>query len=135
MYVTKSVKKLMPRFKDEQEQYTNMSLRSRSLICGAWGTGKTNALMNYISLTSTPTEGSFSHIFIILKTDEPLYDNLANKLKKKNQITIYKSVAEAPNCKKFPDNTDLNQLVIFDDCLNDTDRASLKKIKLLFYFW
>jgi thiaminase len=134
MYETESVKKLMPKFKDEQEQYTNMSLRSRTLICGASGTGKTNALINYISLTSTPKKGSFLHIFIVLKTNEPLYDDLINQLKKKNQVTVFKSVAEAPNCQEFPDNTDTNIAFIFDDCVNDTDKASIKKIKDYFIF-
>jgi hypothetical protein len=69
-----------------------------------------------------------THLFMP-KVEEPLYTNLINKLKKKNQITIFNSVAKCPNCQEFPDNTDDNYLFIFDDCVNDRDSASQKKIK------
>ena len=47
-YNTEKVKKKNPTREDQQFQYTGIKLRTRNLLCGASGSGKTNALMNYI---------------------------------------------------------------------------------------
>jgi hypothetical protein len=125
-YEQPDVKKKMPKFNDEQFQYTGMKLRTRILLCGASGTGKSNSLINYIFLTSKPKKGTFKQIHLCYKTDEPLYEVLIEKLKDK--ITLYKEIKNIPNCQEFPDNTEDNILFIFDDCIADKDKLSVKKL-------
>ena len=87
-YETDKVKKKNQTRKDEQVEHTGIKLRTRNLLCGASGSGKTNALMNYIFLSSKPRKGTFRHVFLCYKTDEPLYDVLQEQLKDK--ITVFK---------------------------------------------
>lgn len=129
-YETEAVKKYLPNQNDPQKEYTGMNIDTRILLCGASGSGKSNALMNYLVLTSKPPKGTFKHIFLISKVKEPLYETLEEKLKDK--ISIYKSVAELPSVQDFKDmNKDKPEhfLVILDDCVTDKDKASVKKIE------
>lgn len=121
---------------DEQKEYTGMGINKHFMICGATGAGKTNALYDYLIQTSKPNKGTFFHIFLCFKTDEILYDDLKDELKK--GISFYKTVAEFPKVDDFPDAvTDdykHKYLVIFDDCINDKDKDSYKKIKDYFTY-
>lgn len=91
-YETDKIKKKNPQRDDQQLEYTGIKLRSRNLLCGASGSGKTNALMNYIFLSSKPRKGTFRHVFLCYnKTDEPLYAVLQEQLKDK--ITVFKDLA------------------------------------------
>jgi len=116
-YNSEKVKKKNPTREDQQLQYTGIKLRTRNLLCGASGAGKTNALMNYIYLSSKPRRGTFRHVFLVFKTDEPLYDVLIEQLKDK--ITVIKDLANLPAVESFEDNPDYEVLFIFDDVVND----------------
>jgi ABC-type phosphate/phosphonate transport system ATPase subunit len=85
-YLSKEVQNRLPKYKDNQEEFTGMKLRERVSICGASGTGKTNCLIKYIDETCKSAKGSYKYIYLCRKVEEPLYKNLINKLKKKNQI-------------------------------------------------
>ena len=130
-YETEKIKKRLPKFKDEQVKLTGMKLRTRILICGSSGSGKTNALYNYLYLTSQG-KGTFQHVFIAYKTDEPLYDEIKDQLKDK--CTTFRDAMEIPQVETFPDNTDDNILFIFDDMVNEVDSKILKKFKNYFAF-
>ena len=67
-YETESVKKRLPKTKDEQYEFTNIKIRTRNLLVGASGTGKTNAIMNYIYLSSQPKKGTFKHVYLFTTT-------------------------------------------------------------------
>ena len=116
-YETESVKKRLPKGKDEQYQFTNIKIRTRNLLCGGSGTGKTNALMNYIYLSSQPKKGTFKHVYLLYKTDEPLYDDLIEKLGK--HITVFKEISKIPKVEEFPDNPKYEILFIFDDVVTE----------------
>lgn len=131
-YDTEKVKKKNPTRKDEQQEYTGIKLRTRNLLCGASGSGKTNALMNYIFLSSKPRKGTFRHVFLCYKTDEPLYDLLIEQLKDK--ITVFKDLAQLPPVESFPDHPEHEVLFVFDDIVNERDKKNLKKLENYYAF-
>lgn len=131
-YETEAVKKKSQNRKDEQVEFTGIKLRSRNLLCGASGSGKTNALMNYIMLSSKPRKGTFRHVFLCYKTDEPLYDVLQEKLKDK--ITVFKNLTDVPPVESFPDGPDYEILFVFDDIVNEKDKKNLKKLENYYAF-
>jgi hypothetical protein len=124
----------LPKIKDEQFDYTGMRINSHFLICGATGTGKSNALYSYLLETSRPKNGTFKHIFVVYKTEEPLYEDLKEQLGK--GISFYKSIADLPSVDEFQDAIDNDfkhqYLIVFDDCVNDKDKASYVKVKNYF---
>lgn len=133
-YELQGVKSLIDSGDDKQYQYTRMKINTRMLFAGASGTGKSNALLNYIYLTSKPRDGTFRHIFIISKTGEALYEFLQSEMK--GFVSIYKTLEELPSVKEFPDKTKENYkwLVILDDCITDKDKKNVKKMEEYFAF-
>ena len=131
-YTTDRIKKKLPKEKDHQFDYTNMKINSRFLIAGSSGTGKTNALMNYIYLTGKPKGGTFTHIFLCCKVSEVLYDDLIEQAG--DAISVYYNVESFPECNRFKDHPKDKYLCIFDDCVNDQDVKSLKKVNEYFTF-
>jgi DNA helicase HerA-like ATPase len=93
---------------------------SMILALGGTGTGKTNALLNYIKRSS----GEFIDIIIFSAstTDEPLYNLL-----EENGVTLYNDIDELPELSEFEDDKDQKKLIIFDDFIN-IDKKKLKKI-------
>jgi hypothetical protein len=151
-YTIEKMKKYLPDIKDEQVKYTGMKLFKHFLICGSTGAGKSNAMINYIHRTSIPKDGTYKHIFVCYKTEEPFYQYLRESLTE-DQVSFYKSVQEFPDVDTFSDQLDdpkqkpkkdTNKkktkkqpdkfLVIFDDCINDTDSKALNKIDKYFTY-
>ena len=100
-YKSNRIQKKLPKMKDEQFEYTQMRINQHFLICGGTGTGKTNALNSYLLETSKPKNGTFKHIFVVYKTEEPLYEDLKEQLGK--GISFYKSITDLPSVDEFPD--------------------------------
>jgi DNA helicase HerA-like ATPase len=90
------------------------------LAIGGTGTGKTNALLNYINRSS----GEFHKIIVFSAstTDEPLYNLL-----EENGVTLYNDIDELPELSEFEDDKDEKKLIVFDDFIN-IDKKKLKKI-------
>jgi len=135
-YKSNRIQNKLPKIKDEQFDYTGMRINNHFLIAGGTGTGKTNALYSYLLETSTPKNGTFKHIFVVYKTEEPLYEDLKEQLGK--GISFYKSIADLPSVDEFQDailNDFKHQyLVCLDDCVNDKDKASYTKVKNYFTY-
>lgn len=131
-YELKDVKKHLPSADDKQKQFTGMKIDSRILMSGASGSGKSNALLNYIYATSQPKNGTFKHIFLCFKTDEPLYQYLEERLE--GDITLFRGLDQFPDITSFPQQNKDKYLVIFDDCINDKSKTDLKKINDYFSF-
>lgn len=130
-YKLKKVQKHMPQLKDEQKQHTGIPLQQHILACGKTGSGKSQALLNYILETSKPSKGTFTKVFLVYKTYEPLYKFLEDELEK-DQFQLCEGIENLPDVKTFADSSEHNQrqyLIIFDDCVNDKDAKSLKKIQ------
>lgn len=81
-------------------------------IVSASGGGKTNLIMNLIYL-SCKGKGTWSHIYVVHKMDEPLYDLLKKKLGDAN-IDFYKNVDDLPTIETLRSDKK-QQLLIFDD--------------------
>lgn len=94
---------------------------SMILAIGGTGTGKTNALLNYISRSS----GEFSDVIIcsFSTTDEPLYNLLEEK-----GATLYNNIDEVLELIEYDDDEKKNpKLIVFDDFIN-IENKKLKKI-------
>jgi hypothetical protein len=134
-YKLQSVQKYLDKDNDEQLKFTGMKILKHFLIVGKTGAGKSNCLLNYIHLTSLPKKGTFDHIFFCYQTDEALYQYLKDNIDKK-QITFIKGVADFPSVDDFADSINEDKkkapkryLIIFDDCLNEVNKANIKKIE------
>ena len=103
-----------------------MDIDSRVLVIGASGVGKTNWLNNYIYLSPN----TFSHIHIVFKEFEPLYEYLRDELKGK--ITFYDELHKLPDLKEIRKNRDKDeeQLVVIDDYIHEIEKYP--KVKELF---
>jgi hypothetical protein len=136
-YKDEKISKRLPNKTDEQVEFTGMKINKHFLITGATGAGKTNALYDYLIQTSKPKHGTFKHIFLCYKTAEPMYEELVEQLGKQG-ITLYKSLADFPSVNEFndaiADDYKYNYLVVFDDCINDKDKASYKKVNDYFTY-
>ena len=126
-YEVDKIKKKLPKGKDEQYQFTNIKIRTRNLLVGASGTGKTSAVANYILLSSAPKKSTFKHIYLLYKTDEPIYDFLQEELGK--HISVFKEIKDIPDVKEFADNPKHEILFIFDDVVNEKKASDIKKIQ------
>ena len=139
VYTTPAVQEKLPKQSDEQVGFTDMKINKHFLIAGGTGTGKTNALVNYLVETSNPKKGTFKHIFVCHKVEEALYSFLQEQIGPEG-ITFYKSVTEFPSVDDFADAStqdpkkQYKYLVVFDDCINDKDKASYTKIKQYFTY-
>ena len=82
------------------------------LCLGGTGSGKSNALVNYIQRSS----GEFYKIIIcsFSTTDEPLYNMLESK-----NVELINDIEEVPLLSDFDDkNKDKPKLIVFDDFIN-----------------
>lgn len=97
-----------------------IKLPARICVSAPSGSGKSNMVINFISMCSQGI-GTFSSIQIVTRdADEPLY----NYLKLKNdQIQITEGLHTLPELKKF--SKDENHLVIIDDLCLAKDQSSV----------
>ena len=94
---------------------------SMILCLGGTGTGKTNALINYISRSST----EFSDVIVcsFSTVDEPLYNLL-----EENGVTLYNNIDEVPDLEEYDsDDKKKPKLIVFDDFIN-VENKKLKNI-------
>lgn len=97
---------------------------SRILMIGSSGTGKSNAILNFIERSS----GEFHsiHICSFSTTDEPLYRYLKEKVP---SVELINTIDEVPAVQDFDDtNKHKSKLIVFDDFVN----LSKKEMKKLF---
>lgn len=132
IYKTKKMQKYLDNEIDYQKEFTGIGICKHILLCGSTGSGKSNALINYLLLTSKPKLGTFKHIFLCYKTEEKLYNMLKDELK--NNLSEYKNLEDFPSVDEFPEQTIDKYLIIFDDCVNDKDKKSEKKINEYFTY-
>ncbi len=86
------------------------------------GSGKTNWLMNLISLMSAKPKGTFADITIITRNaDEPLYKWLTDIC---DDVKIHESLNELPVLDKM--DKDLNHLVCIDDMVLEKNQDRIK---------
>ena len=97
-----------------------IKLPARICVSAPSGSGKTNFVVNFISMCSQKG-GTFSSILILTRdADEALYEFL--KLKS-DQIQIKEGLHNLPELKKF--DKDENHLVVIDDLVLAKDQSSV----------
>lgn len=100
-------------------------LPSSMILCiGGTGSGKTNALLNFISRKNN----AFYDIIIFSgsSVDEPLYNLLQNKIE---GVELINDIEDLPALSEFDDeNKDKEKLIVFDDFINLSNKE-MKKIK------
>jgi hypothetical protein len=114
-YTHPKMKQYLKKGNNPHFENTHIDLNSRVLIVGASGTGKTNALVQYIALSPN----TYSKVIIVLKEMEPLYDFLQEGLKK--NITILTDLGKLPTLQKLRENMEKEEeiLLVIDDWVND----------------
>ena len=109
---------LIPKSKDggKMKGFKNHFIEpnSRILMIGSSGSGKTNALLNFIEKSS----GEFTKIIIcsFSTTDEPLYNLLQSKIP---DVELINDIDEVPHVQEFDDKNKIkSKLIVFDDFIN-----------------
>jgi hypothetical protein len=128
-YTLDAVKKHCPKTRDEQVKRTGMPLSEHIGIFGKTGSMKSNTLLNLIRCSSQG-KGAYYRVYMCVKKIEPFNQYLMEALEGKLFITT--SVESFPAVSEFQDLSEENDkhfLIIFDDCITDRDRASLKKMQ------
>ena len=110
-YESKAIKKFLSTSKNPHFEETQMKVDTRILIIGSSGSGKTNALLNYISIC----KNTFQSIHVVYKEKEPLYDLLEDKLGDTGQIFFYNDISKLPKVNDIQEEKNDQTLVIFDD--------------------
>ena len=133
-YTLDDVKKFSPKIQDDQLKFTGIPLCQHILFCGGTGSGKSNAIVNYIHLSGKGKTSAFDKILMLVKKVEPLTMYLKDKLK--DDVEIYNDIKLFPKCNDFKDLSNKNKkcyLLIIDDFVNDTNDKTTAKI-ILDYF-
>ena len=122
-YELEDVKKLNNKYENPNYDLVGISHPSRVLIVSGSGGGKTNCLMNFIYRTGQG-KGTFGHITLVSKMDEPLYTFLKDKLGE--NFTHLKNLADLPEPDKI-ENQDKQQLLIFDDMVAEKNQSKISE--------
>ena len=109
-YNHKDVQKKIIKYENPDYDITGMKHPFYCAIVGAGGTGKTNMCLSLIAKMSEKS-GTWTHIFVVHKMQEYLYEMLGDKLK--DDITFYKNIMELPTPENLP--MDGQCCLIFDD--------------------
>lgn len=121
-YEHKEVQKLITKYHNPNFEYHQIKVPFRAGIIASSGGGKTQLLLNLISKLND----TLGHIHVVYKASEPLYEFLAKSIGDKN-ITFYTKLADLPLPNDFP-HKDKQQMVVFDDCVNDKNQQSIMEL-------
>lgn len=130
LYESKAVQKHCKKKNNPSFQETQMELNSRTICVGGSGSGKTNALVQYIMRAPR----TFARIVVVSKgIKEPLYDMLAEKLQGR---IVFHSPEDLPEMTKLMEQFDETEevLLVWDDVVCDImdDRKLNRKCSLYF---
>jgi hypothetical protein len=114
-------KELLDKVDNPNFNIHHLKLPFRMCIVAPSGSGKTNFLVNLLSMFSVG-KGTFASITIITKNaDEPLYKWIKGK---SDQIVIKEGLGNTPPLDKF--DKDLNHLVVWDDLVLSKDLSMVE---------
>ena len=109
-------KELLDKVENPNFHLHNLKLPFRMCIIAPSGSGKTNFLVNLLSIFSNGV-GTFQSIHIITRNkDEPLYRWISGK---SDQLVIKEGLSNTPPLDKF--DKDYNHLVVWDDLVLSKD--------------
>lgn len=114
-------KELLDKVDNPNFNLHRLKLPFRMCIVAPSGSGKTNFLVNLLSIMSSG-KGTFASIHIITKNaDEPLYKWIQGK---SDQIMIKEGLSNTPPLDKF--DKELNHLVVWDDLVLAKDLSMVE---------
>ncbi len=114
-------KELLDKVENPNFHLHQLKLPFRMCIVAPSGSGKTNFLVNLISIFSA-NKGTFQSITIITRNkDEPLYRWITSK---SDQIQIKEGLSNTPPLDKF--DKELNHLVVWDDLVLSKDLSMVE---------
>ena len=115
-------KELLDKVENPNFHLHQLKLPFRMCIVAPSGSGKTNFLVNLISIFSA-NKGTFQSITIITRNkDEPLYRWISSK---SDQIVIKEGLSNTPPLDKF--DKELNHLVVWDDLVLAKDLTMVEQ--------
>ena len=114
-------KELLDKVENPNFHLHNLKLPFRMCIVAPSGSGKTNFLVNLLSIFSNGV-GTFQSIHIITRNkDEPLYRWISGK---SDQLVIKEGLSNTPPLDKF--DKDFNHLVVWDDLVLSKDLSMVE---------
>ena len=114
-------KELLDNVENPNFHLHQLKLPFRMCVVAPSGSGKTNFLVNLLSIFSA-NKGTFASICIITRNkDEPLYRWISSK---SDQILIKEGLSNTPPLDKF--DKDLNHLVVWDDLVLAKDLSMVE---------
>jgi hypothetical protein len=114
-------KELLDKVDNPNFNIHKLKLPFRMCVVAPSGSGKTNFLVNLLSMFSVG-KGTFASITIITKNaDEPLYKWIKGK---SDQIVIKEGITNTPQLDKF--DKELNHLVVWDDLVLSKDLSMVE---------
>jgi hypothetical protein len=134
-YELDEMKEFLPDIKDVQKEYTGMGYCQHFLLVGGTGSGKTNSLLNYLRETSHGG-GTYTRIFMCVQKLEEPNQYLKSKVPE-DFLNMVFNVKDMPDVREFPDLGKHNNrqfLIVFDDCISETNKENKKKIMDYFVF-
>jgi hypothetical protein len=112
-FLTKSIN---PHFKEH-----GIKVPFRGILIGSSGSGKTNTLLNIIAKMG----GTFNHIYLYTRAQEPLYEFLKSQLPE----GVFSIHYDLDKCREFKEENYYGQsLVIFDDMINEKDQKCIQEL-------
>jgi hypothetical protein len=115
-------KELLDKVENPNFHLHNLKLPFRMCIVAPSGSGKTNFLVNLLSIFSNGV-GTFQSIHIITRNkDEPLYRWISGK---SDQLIIKEGLSNTPPLDKF--DKDYNHLVVWDDLVLSKDLSMVEQ--------
>ena len=134
LYNHPSVKQFIQEVDNPSFENTQINLRTRTIIDGGSGAGKTNALMHYIMRSPN----TFEQIVVVNRgVEEPFYECLRKGLEKKGKITFFtpENYPDAQELFGARENDKDEYLVIFDDMIGDLqNKHAIAKLTKYFIF-
>lgn len=133
LYESKMLKKYAKKLNNPTEADTGIGYHTRSLVVGGTGAGKSHWVLNYIA-NSPDTFGRV--IVCSLGIVEAIYQALAEQL---GPQCIFRTPEQMPTLQQFQEDVESMKrdtkeeppqtLLIWDDIVNSTDKATLKKVR------
>jgi ABC-type dipeptide/oligopeptide/nickel transport system ATPase component len=123
-YDLDAVKALQPKTHNPNYAAHGLKVPFRMLIVGASGSGKTNIIMNLISLM----DNTFNKVYLYTRNkNEPLYEYLELALPDKDMLEVHEGIDHL-NSIKIDDHFFGQTLIIFDDLCQEKNQTVIQEL-------
>jgi hypothetical protein len=131
-YESKEVQALQPEYVNPHFNVHGLKVPFRMVICAASGGGKSNLLMNILSVTT----GTFNDVYLFCRDlSEPLYEHLANSMTNRRtgkinpHVHLHEGLDELNGWDLKTHFAEHGQtLAVFDDMINSNQQQSIQEL-------